>query len=368
MNPRDMSEPEQDPPLLRNTNNEQIGNLTSGKIIIQKNEDNISNHEIENSTPISTKIHRFGLGVLLVSTIINLIGLSIELDSCTGLGCGWVSIFYLIVFWMISIIILVIAAAIKRKSAMKLVTKKKQVEGTTPSTSIIIEQIKNEPEPFSWKQYGLGAAIPTFLLLTPIIIFYSIGAYGYADWQNTERWDDDQLVKLSNSEGTEYIGEFKIDGIKVNHLEYVPFDYNNNCEQNLTHSTCYNSIKSNDGFSLIKATCKLDSQGRCYGEWTSEEVGNWNRSNGTIIFDEGQTHGESIIIEFDVRTYPIDPSQPERGKFYAGITGVMCFITPILSLIAISAGFSTGRAGLGYGGVTSLILHPIIALTGFAGM
>jgi|TARA_B110000263_G_C14981323_1_gene361623 hypothetical protein len=111
-----MSEPEQDPPLLRKTNNEQIGNLTSGKIIIQKNEDNISNHEIENSTPISTKIHRFGLGVLLVSTIINLIGLSIELDSCTGLGCGWVSIFYLIVFWMISIIILVIAAIIKRKS------------------------------------------------------------------------------------------------------------------------------------------------------------------------------------------------------------------------------------------------------------
>ena len=116
MNSRDMSEPEQDPPLLRNTNNEQIGNLTSGKIIIQKNEDNISNHEIENSTPISTKIHWFGLGVLLVSTIINLIGLSIELDSCTGLGCGWVSIFYLIVFWMISIIILVIAAIIKRKS------------------------------------------------------------------------------------------------------------------------------------------------------------------------------------------------------------------------------------------------------------
>ncbi len=180
MNPRDMSEPEQDPPLLRNTNNEQIGNenslqnnyfvkygiewalviyglifvivdhgnpfdnlfwvvflvltskyilwplmkkaaekdgnLTSGKIIIQKNEDNISNHEIENSTPISTKIHWFGLGVLLVSTIINLIGLSIELDSCTGLGCGFVSIFYLIVFWMISIIILVIAAIIKRKS------------------------------------------------------------------------------------------------------------------------------------------------------------------------------------------------------------------------------------------------------------
>jgi hypothetical protein len=267
----------------------------------------------------------------------------------------------------IGVVILIVAIIVE------IVTKKKQVEGTTPSTSIIIEQIKNEPEPFSWKQYGLGAAIPTFLLLIPIIIFYSIGEYGYADWQNSERWDDDQLVKLSNSEGTEYIGEFKIDGIEVNHLEYVPFDYNNNCGKNETHNTCYNSIKSNDGFSLIKATCKLDSQGRCYGAHdhpsrTSEEVGNWNRSNGTIIFDEGQTHGESIIIEFDIQTYPIDPSQPERGKFYAGITGVMCFITPILSLIAISAGFSTGRAGLGYGGVTSLILHPIIALTGFAGM
>ena len=93
-----------------------LGSILKSKIIIQKNEDNISNHEIENSTPISTKIHWFGLGVLLVSTIINLIGLSIELDSCTGLGCGWVSIFYLIVFWMISIIILVIAAIIKRKS------------------------------------------------------------------------------------------------------------------------------------------------------------------------------------------------------------------------------------------------------------
>jgi hypothetical protein len=155
-------------------------------------------------------------------------------------------------------------------------------------------------------------------------------------------------------------------------------NWNSICKQNETHDTCYTSNESNDGFSLFKSTCLLNPQphtasGRvvCYGDGatrTSEEVGNWSRSNGTIIFDEGQTHGESIIIEFEIQTYPIDPSQPERGKFYAGITGVMCFITPILSLIAISAGFSTGRAGLGYGGVTSLISHPIIALTGFAGM
>jgi hypothetical protein len=319
----------------------------------------------DNTGKISAKeVAESGLVVLLISVIVWPV-----LPFLLGIE-GYENLFWLFgAFLVFSLGVIVLIAA----GIMKIVTKKKQVEGTTPSTSIIIEQIKNEPEPFSWKQYGLGAAIPTFLLLIPIIIFYSIGEYGYADWQNSERWDDDQLVKLSNSEGTEYIGEFKIDGIEVNHLEYVPFDYNNNCGKNETHNTCYNSIKSNDGFSLIKATCKLDSQGRCYGAHdhpsrTSEEVGNWNRSNGTIIFDEGQTHGESIIIEFDIQTYPIDPSQPERGKFYAGITGVMCFITPILSLIAISAGFSTGRAGLGYGGVTSLILHPIIALTGFAGM
>jgi hypothetical protein len=142
-------------------------------------------------------------------------------------------------------------------------------------------------------------------------------------------------------------------------------NWNSICKQNETHDTCYTSNESNDGFSLFKSTCLLNPQphtasGRvvCYGDGatrTSEEVGNWSRSNGTIIFDEGQTHGESIIIEFEIQTYPIDPSQPERGQFYAGISGVMFYITPILSLIAISAGFYTGRAGLGYGGVTSLI-------------
>ncbi len=259
----------------------------------------------------------------------------------------------------IGVVILIVAIIVE------IVTKKKQVEGTTPSTSIIIEQIKNEPEPFSWKQYGLGAAIPTFLLLIPIIIFYSIGEYGYADWQKSATLNDDQLVKLSNSEGTEYIGEYiQIDGIEVNYLTYFAFEnWNSICKQNETHNTCYTSNKSNDGFSLFKSTCLLnpqiqrwDGRGVCYGgTGTSEEVGNWSRSNGTIIFDEGQTHGESIIIEFEIQTYPIDPSQPERGEFYAGISGVMFYITPILSLIAISAGFYTGRAGLGYGGVTSLI-------------
>jgi hypothetical protein len=265
-------------------------------------------------------------------------------------------------FWMAAAFsILILAIVILSVSVVMDVIKKKQVEGTTPSTSIIIEQIKNEPEPFSWKQYGLGAAIPTFLLLIPIIIFYSIGEYGYADWQKSATLNDDQLVKLSNSEGTEYIGEYiQIDGIEVNYLIYLAFEnWNSNCKQNETHNICYSSKSQTFGESLHKSTCLLprSSSGYCSGgtSWTNEIVGLWNRSNGTIIFDEGQTHGESIIIEFGIQTYPIDPSQPERGEFYAGISGVMFYITPILSLIAISAGFYTGRAGLGYGGVTSLI-------------
>jgi len=66
-----------------------------------------------------------------------------------------------------------------------------------------------------------------------------------------------------------------------------------------------------DGITLFKQTYEIDIDfGNWYTIYQHEEVGHWYRSNGTIIFDEGRFHDEFIIIEFEIHTYPLDPSQP----------------------------------------------------------
>ena len=51
-------------------------------------------------------------------------------------------------------------------------------------------------------------------------------------------------------------------------------------------------------------------------------------------------------------------------EIYEEFFFVMCWITPILSLIFIIVGFSTGRTGLGVGGITALVLYPAIGIMG----
>lgn len=233
------------------------------------------------------------------------------------------------------------------------------IEGAIPLNSNVTykigpdgQMIAIEKPPFSWKQLGIGAGIPSGLLLLPLILLLSTGGYD-DDWQTHE-------VELDPSEGTEYTGSFEAD--EGRYVDWVNFRWDSaigHCTQNETHETCYGTDHFNDGFSLKKETCEMET-------WNceDEQVGYWYNSNGSITFDDGNSYNEPIIIMFETT----DESREDRDaeEIFGIALGVMCWVTPILSLIFIIVGFSTGRTGLGVGGITALVLYPAIGIMGLA--
>ena len=210
------------------------------------------------------------------------------------------------------------------------------------------QMIAIEKPPFSWKQLGIGAGIPSALLLLPLLLLLSTGGHD-EDWQTDN-------VELVPSEGTEYIGSFEAD--EGRYVNWVGFNGPaTQCSWNETHETCYHTDQFNDGFSLKKETCEVE-------QWDceAEQVGYWYNSNGTITFDDGNSYDEPIILQFE--TTDQNRHENDAEDIFGAILLVMCWVTPILSLIFIIVGFSTGRTGLGVGGITALVLYPAIGILG----
>ena len=239
------------------------------------------------------------------------------------------------------------------------------IEGNIPLNSNVTyrmgpdgQMIAIEKPPFSWKQLGIGAGIPTGLLLLPLILLLSTEGMYDDNWQNHD-------VELVSSEGTEYTGSFEAE--EDRYVDWVNFKWGSavgECSYNETHETCYQTNQFNDGFSLEKHTCEISE-----GSWNciEEEVGYWYNSNGTIIFDDGNSYDEPIILQFETTDNDYDQNR-DAEEIYGMALFAMCWITPLLSLIFLIVGFATGRTGLGVGGIISAVLYPIIAIVGLDSM
>tara|TARA_B100001741_G_scaffold296329_1_gene280145 strand:- start:1442 stop:2251 length:810 start_codon:yes stop_codon:yes gene_type:complete len=205
------------------------------------------------------------------------------------------------------------------------------------------QMILVENPPFSWKQFGFGAGIPLLLLLAPL--FALIISEDNHDWN----WDSRELTLDS---GTEYSLE----------LEYPKGVYVTDCNM-LTSDT--------NRYYDVYYSCNFDGgdiEIISYEEGERTIVGNWSNSTGTIVFDDGYNW---TWVTFEYGT--LDCGEPtgevcyhdgDVQEVFASITGIMCLIVPILSIILLAVGFSTGRKGLGMGGVTSLIAYPFVAFFG----
>ena len=203
-----------------------------------------------------------------------------------------------------------------------------------------------EKPPFSWKQFGFGAGIPLLLLLAPLFALI-ISEDDNHDWN----WDSRELTLDS---GTEYSLE----------LEYPKGVYVTDC----------NMLTSDiDRYYDVYYSCNFDGgdiEIISYEEGERTIVGNWSNSTGTIVFDDGHNW---TWVTFEYGT--LDCGEPtgevcyhdgdgDVQEAFAMITSIMCFIVPVLSIILLAVGFSTGRQGLGMGGVTSLIAYPFVAFFG----
>ena len=123
------------------------------------------------------------------------------------------------------------------------------------------------------------------------------------------------------------------------------------------------TIQFDSGFSHDEVRIELDVR---------ELVGWWNGSGSVMYFDDGLDHGDEIRIEIEA----IDPNELEKVEQnyeqmepFISLSGILCCISPLLSIGLIIYGFTaTGGKAVGIGATISLILYPFIGFFSFVTM
>lgn len=199
-----------------------------------------------------------------------------------------------------------------------------------------------EKPPFSWKQFGIGAGVPSLLLLLPVILLLVIMSSYEDPYVNHSK-------TISKESGTYY-------SLEIEYPESLDIYW---CD-------VYDIAENDQYYSF---SCEVNSDNITFLERnlvTDEErsVGSWSAENGLIEFDTGRDHGESFRFFYDTYDHELDDDQV-AGEVFSAITGIMCFVAPITALVLLIVGFSTDRKSLGFGGVAGLVLYPVIAFFGF---
>ena len=201
------------------------------------------------------------------------------------------------------------------------------------------QMIAIEKPPFVWKHFFIGGGIPFALFFVPLLILMIGTGLGYDDIG-----DGEQMVTLYKDESsTAYRGEFTLE--EENYLSGCGIAL-----QNGSYVDAYC-----DRYEDYKAHIYLDDS---FNNSTNEyeKVGHWNNENGTVYFDTGIDYGEELL--FDVDYYD------ESYNFFmviGDLVGFTCFLGLILSVVFLIVGFSQGKPGMGWGGVTALASLPVVS-------
>ena len=192
-----------------------------------------------------------------------------------------------------------------------------------------------EKPPFTWKHFAIGGGIPFALYFIPLLLLMILNP-GY-DYYSTK------TVTLTLEEGTTtYSGDFQTpSGYE---FEYCWFD----------------NMNGDEGQFECQPTSEDSAFFVRYNNSIPEEIGWWNNSNGVIMFDNGTDFGESITMQFE---YWDSDSDFEIYYVVEEIIGLTCCLGLLLSIVMLIVGFSTGKPGMGYGGVLALVAAPVVGIT-----
>jgi hypothetical protein len=199
-----------------------------------------------------------------------------------------------------------------------------------------------EKPAFVRNDFLIGGGIPFAIFFIPILMMMITGTF--TDYNYEE-------VILTKEEGTtNYTGEFEID---LNNLEVY---------------SCY--IDDNRGYSDNEYLSCRDyrDSGRAdfwmdvSNNGTTEEikVGYWDGETGIVALDSGTDYGGTITVHFDYRDIEEDDSS--IFEFFEEIAFMTCCLGLLASLVMLIVGFSSGKPGMGWGGLASLIASPIIGI------
>ena len=188
---------------------------------------------------------------------------------------------------------------------------------------------------FTWKHFAIGGGIPFALYFIPLLLLIIT---------NPGHDYNIQTVTLNLEEGTTtYSGDFEIpSGYE---FEYCWFD-------NMNDDGGQFECQPTSGDSAI-------IEYRSYDNSITEEIGWWNNSNGVIMIDNGTDFGESITMQFEYREAG---STSEIYYVVEEIMAMTCCLGLLLSIIMLTVGFSSGKPGMGYGGIVALVTAPVVGI------
>ena len=199
------------------------------------------------------------------------------------------------------------------------------------------QMIAIEKPPFVWKHFFIGGGVPFALFFVPMLVLMIGHSFDLND-----TGDGEQIVTLYKDENsTMYRGEFYLE--EDNYLSWCDIYH----EQNNDFPDVYC-----DRYDDYKAYINKS------GGFGDELVGEWNNDNRTVYIDTGIDYGEEL--KFDVDYYSEDGGY-DFFMFFEDISGLTCCLGLLLSIIFLIVGFSQGKPGMGWGGVTALVSFPVVS-------
>ena len=203
-----------------------------------------------------------------------------------------------------------------------------------------------EKPPFIRKHFYIGGGIPFALYFIPILLLLFLNPNNFEGIYYNEE------IVLTMEEGTtNYTGTFQLDNdVYLNHcwIELPGVDDESD------YYSCY--VYSGD---QIEASFEFSNDSGTYNSNDSGtyNVGEWER-NGDIRFDNGTNFGSEIIISIETQDY----TDWEMYDDVGAISSLTCCLGFLLSIVMLIVGFSTGKPGMGWGGLTSLLLFPVVGI------
>ena len=199
------------------------------------------------------------------------------------------------------------------------------------------QMIAIEKPPFVWKHFFIGGGIPFAIFFVPLLILMIGAGLGIDD-----TGDGEKLVTLYKDENsTVYRGEFSLD--EDNYLSWcgIYSDQNNNFPD--VYCDRYDDYNAH----IYKSDGPND-----------ELVGHWNNENQTVYFDTGIDYGQELRFEAD---YYSEDGSYDLFMVVGDISQLTCCLGLLLSIVFLIVGFSQGKPGMGWGGVTALVSFPVVS-------
>ena len=195
--------------------------------------------------------------------------------------------------------------------------------------------------PFVWKDFFIGGGIPFALFFIPILILMIGSGLGFDE----SVYEEIEITKEENS--TAYYAE-----ITLGEEEYLGY--------------CNIFVNSQEP-DQIDLSCEItgDRDAKIYDRTNDEVVGYYNGDNGTFYFDSGIDYGTQLYLEYD---YYKEDGLYMFFQSISELAGFTCCLGLLLSIVFLILGFSQGKPGMGWGGVSALISFPVVSILGLAFM